>query len=365
MLRWALLLGLVVAVPAGAQPIGNVPYSAFPNCTDTGGQHLNIARSTGAISCGTTSGTPTGSAGGDLSGTYPNPTVANVNGVAYPASPSTNKVPVVTGSNTVTYEFVPNAALANPSVTVNGTGCTLGSSCTPPAGNLVVGTTGVNSGTTTRVLYDNAGTLGEYAVTGSGSVVLGTSPSIASPTVTGAFTATGLVTNADLANSSMTLAGHSVSLGGTQAFACGDLSNGATGCSTATGTSGATIPLLNGKNTWSAQQAVTPTTLNISTATYTPDGSSNNYTMTLVHASCPCTLANPSATPVAGTGGQIVVIQSATGSDAIGTWGSDYEAPGGTSTLTLSTAANAVDILSYYVRDSTHIELSLQKAFSH
>lgn len=37
--------------------------------------------------------------------------------------------------------------------------------------------------------------------------------------------------------------------------ACSDLSNGATGCSTATGTSGATIPLLNGTNTWSGVQS--------------------------------------------------------------------------------------------------------------
>lgn len=40
------------------------------------------------------------------------------------------------------------------------------------------------------------------AVTGSGSPVLATSPSIASPTVTGSFTATGLVTLADLATQS-------------------------------------------------------------------------------------------------------------------------------------------------------------------
>lgn len=65
------------------------------------------------------------------------------------------------------------------------------------------------------------------------------------------------VANTDLANSSMTLAGHSVALGGTQTFACADLSNGATGCSTATGTSGATIPLLNGANTWSGVQTFT------------------------------------------------------------------------------------------------------------
>lgn len=38
-------------------------------------------------------------------------------------------------------------------------------------------------------------------------------------------------------------------------LACSDMSDGATGCSTATGTSGATIPLLNGTNTWSGVQS--------------------------------------------------------------------------------------------------------------
>jgi len=68
---------------------------------------------------------------------------------------------------------------------------------------------------------------------------------------------------------------------------CADLSNGATGCSTATGTSGATIPLLNGANTWSGVQTVTSgdlallgsstgkTTLNSGLA------SSSNNTLTL------------------------------------------------------------------------------------
>jgi hypothetical protein len=147
--------------------------------------------------------------------------------------------------------------------------------------------------------------------------------------------------------------------------ACASLSNGGTACAKNTGTSGGTVPLLNGTNVWTGQQSITPTSLSISTSTFTPDGSSNNYTMTLVHSACPCTLANPSATPVAGTGGQIVVIQSSTGSDTIGTWGSQYQASGGTSGLTLSTGANAVDILSYYVRDATHIELSLLTNFTH
>lgn len=61
--------------------------------------------------------------------------------------------------------------------------------------------------------------------------------------------------NGSLTNSSITIAGHSVALGGTQTLACADLSNGATGCSTAIGTSGATIPLLNTINTWSAGQS--------------------------------------------------------------------------------------------------------------
>ena len=55
--------------------------------------------------------------------------VVQVHGVTYGATPGTNTVPVVTGSNTTTYEAVPNAALANSSMTINSTSCTLGGSC--------------------------------------------------------------------------------------------------------------------------------------------------------------------------------------------------------------------------------------------
>lgn len=47
--------------------------------------------------------------------------------------------------------------------------------------NVTVGTTTITGGTTTRVLYDNAGVLGEYPITGTGNVVMSTSPTLVTP----------------------------------------------------------------------------------------------------------------------------------------------------------------------------------------
>lgn len=67
---------------------------------------------------------------------------------------------------------------------------------TTPAASIIVGTTTVTSGTSTRVLYDNAGVLGEYTLTGSGTVVaMQTAPtfvtSITAPLVIGGTGTTG------------------------------------------------------------------------------------------------------------------------------------------------------------------------------
>lgn len=108
---------------------------------------------------------------------------------------------------------------------------------------------------------------------------------------------------------------------------------------------------LAGTNNWTAQQSNCITTLTIATTTFTPDGTCNNYKLTLTGSDA---IANPSATPVAGTAGIIAVIQDGTGSRTA-TWGSQYIAAGGVATVALSTGAGAQDYISYYVIDSTHI----------
>jgi hypothetical protein len=297
-------------------------------------------------------------------------TTGKVDGVAYPSGPSVNTVPVVTsasGGGTVTYEAVPNAALANSSMTLAGHSVSLGGTQAIACGDLSNGATGCSTATGT--------TIGTIPVLGSGGLlatsVIPNLPGsiITSGTISGSYMAAVALGSSGNGGVTGTLgAGNGgtglTSLGAGVTTALGD-NVGATGGICPVGTSGANCGLLNGTNVWSAQQSASITTLSISTVTFTPDGSNNDYSITLVHASCPCTLANPSATPVAGTHGVIYVIQSPTGSDLINIWGNSYLAPGGTAAITLSTGANAIDALAYVVKDSTHILLSPSTNFSH
>lgn len=90
-----------------------------------------------------------------------------------------------TGTVGLATNIAPIATLgtAGQSIRVNA-GATALEYYTPSASGLVVGTTTITGGTTTRILYDNAGVLGEYTLTGTGTVVvMATSPVLTTPTI--------------------------------------------------------------------------------------------------------------------------------------------------------------------------------------
>lgn len=120
---------------------------------------------------------------------------------------------------------------------------------------MIVGTSAINGGVSGRVLFDNAGVLGELVLNcgalansaPSCSIDATNASNISSGTLAAARGGAGTVNGALKGNGSGVV---------TQA-ACADLSNGATGCSTATGTIGATVPLNNGNNTFSGVDTFT------------------------------------------------------------------------------------------------------------
>ena len=127
--------------------------------------------------------------------------------------------------------------------------------------------------------------------------------------------------------------------------------------------------------------AVTPLTMDMSAAgklllgagavgsTLTDTSNSGNITLDfdtyqnfVLTATGNITLVNPS-TESAGQSGIIVLIQDGTGSRTL-SLGTDYETAGG-SGLTISTAANAVDVIPYFVKASGSIQLGApQLAFA-
>jgi hypothetical protein len=100
---------------------------------------------------------------------------------------------------------------------------------------------------------------------------------------------------------------------------------------------------------WTAAAPVTLT----DAATVTPDFSTGfDFIWTL--GATGRTLANPTNMKL-GQKGVIYLIEDATGSRTITTWGTNYKFSGGTKP-TLTTTAAAVDVVSYCVKSATEIE---------
>ncbi|MFI4947767.1 MAG: beta strand repeat-containing protein [Alphaproteobacteria bacterium] len=193
--------------------------------------------------------------------------------------------------------------------------------------------------TLTNKTFDTAGTGNVFkingtqvsAVTGTGSAVLATSPTLVTPTL-GAASATTINGIAITASTGTLVPGT-----GTATFPAGN---------------SGTVAELNLAQSWTAPQRTNTNTPTISTSTFTPVFSSGqNIRIDFPATTCTCTIANPAAI-VAGQSGMFELVQGATSASLNPTWGSEYEYAGGTSGIVLSTGLGAVDYIPYYV-DST------------
>lgn len=78
----------------------------------------------------------------------------------------------------------------------NGSGVASWAPASGASISLTVGTTPITGGTTTRILYDNGGVLGEYSLTGSGTVaVMQNTPTLTTPVIGAATGTSAVLTN--------------------------------------------------------------------------------------------------------------------------------------------------------------------------
>jgi hypothetical protein len=117
------------------------------------------------------------------------------------------------------------------------------------------------------------------------------------------------------------------------------------------------IAYLYAPQSWTASQRAAQGNASDSSGTWTPNFDTYQHLIfSLVHGET-CVINNPSTTPVAGQTGTFTFIQSSSGGDTCSFSGSFYVYPGGVASISLSSGASAVDLISYKVRDATHIQL--------
>lgn len=233
-----------------------------------------------------------------------------VNGVSYPNGASTNTVPVVTSSNVITYEAVPNAALVNSSITIGSTAFNLGDTHTSISGLTLSAPTITNA--TTSGLF----TLGGNIAAGGFGIV---GPTLNTATTSGTFTLGG----------GMTATGFTIT-GGT--FSGPTLQSPALS-GTASGT-------LDGGGTATLQNFILGTT--ITSGTFTLGATLNANTQSITNA----TLAGPTINNATigsgvGTGSALGATLTITGQAIVGGGTGTIQATGLSANCTAVTASTA------------------------
>lgn len=179
------------------------------------------------------------------------------------------------------------------------------------ASAITVGTTTVGSGTTTRVLFNNAGVLGEYVISGTGNVAMTASPTFTGTITAAATTLSGtLTTNLTGGGTQCVQASNTGVLSGTGS-ACGGGSSSylITFSGNASGTPGAAgngvafaTATLTDNNT--AVSGTAPLSAFIGVAT--PTFAATNATVTTTHAST----VRIAGVPIAGTNNTLTAVSA-------------------------------------------------------
>lgn len=211
-----------------------------------------------------------------------------------------------------------------------------------PAASLVVGTTTITSGTTTRILYDNGGVLGEYTLTGTGTVVvMQTSPSL----LTSLLMDSGFVLNWASSNVVITHTSGILTMG------TGEMRITTAGTNTASViTQGSTNTLAN-KTIIATTNVVEEITTTASSSTPTPTGGSLRNLFTVTALATGATFGAPSGSPV--NGNRLVIRIKDSGSGQTLAYNGIYRAIGVTLPTTIGVSKTIYLGAIYNGADST------------